>query len=205
MTIANIVRTVGWVVGIVYSTIPSYWLLVHPHVEWWRRRGAKLSRVGPLWLLLWVAIGAITWPWRQWALYGSAWTWIAGVPLILAGFVVYRGARENFSTDQVLGRSELQPDRHEQRLHTGGIRAMVRHPYYLGHLCELLGWSIGTGLLVLWCMLAFALITGAIMIRAEERELVARFGESYREYQRKVRAIFPRLPRATSASSGRHS
>ena len=205
MAITHMLRTIGWVVGIVYSTIPSYWLLVHPHVEWWRRRGAKLSRVGPLWLLLWVVMGAITWPWRQVALYSSGWTWIAGLPLIAAGFVVYRGARENFSTDQVLGRSELEPEQHEQRLHTSGMRGTVRHPYYLGHFCELLGWTIGTGLLVLCAMLAFALITGALMIRAEEKELRARFGESYRDYQRRVPAIFPRLPGATSASRGRRS
>jgi protein-S-isoprenylcysteine O-methyltransferase Ste14 len=188
----NVVRTIGWVIGIIYATIPSYWLLVHPHVEWWRRRGARLAGVGPLWMLLWVVMAAITWPWRLITLYSSPWTWLAGVPLIMAGIVVYRGARKNFSVDQVLGRSELQPERHEQRLHTVGIRARVRHPYYLGHFCELLGWTIGTGLLVLWAMLAFAIVTGALMIRAEERELVARFGESYREYQRDVPAMFPR-------------
>jgi protein-S-isoprenylcysteine O-methyltransferase Ste14 len=39
----------------------------------------------------------------------------------------------------------------------------------------------------------FAVITGAFMIRSEERELEARFGEEYREYQRRVPAIIPRL------------
>ena len=175
-----------------YATIPSYWLLVHPHVEWWRRRGARLARVGPLWMLLWVVMAAITWHWRLVALYSTGWTWLAGVPLILGGLIVYRGAKENFSVDQVLGRSELEPASHEQRLHSSGIRARVRHPYYLGHFCELLGWTLGTGLLVLWAMLGFAIITGAMMIRAEEKELVARFGEPYREYQRRVPAFLPK-------------
>lgn len=188
----NVVRTIGWIIGIVYATIPSYWLLVHPHVNWWRQRGARLSRVGPFWMLLWVAMGAITWPWRLVAMYESPWAWLAGGPLILAGILIYRGARENFSFDQVLGRSELQPETHEQRLHVAGIRGRVRHPYYLGHFCELLGWTLGTGLLVLWAMFVFALVTGAFMIRAEERELVARFGESYREYQQRVPAFLPK-------------
>ncbi|MGH9523677.1 MAG: methyltransferase family protein [Terriglobales bacterium] len=188
----TVIRTIGWIVGIVYATIPSYWLLVHPRVEWWRRRGARLARVGPLWMLLWVVMAAITWRWRSIALYEPPWTWLAGAPLIVAGILVYRGARVNFSMDQVLGRSELEPSLHEQRLHTAGIRGRVRHPYYLGHFCELLGWTIGTGLLVLWAMLGFALVTGAIMIRAEEKELVARFGASYREYQSRVPAFLPR-------------
>ena len=80
-----------------------------------------------------------------------------------------------------------------KRLNTQGIRARVRHPYYLGHLCELLGWTIGTGLVVLWLLLVFAVITGAFMIRSEERELASRFGEEYRAYQRRVPAILPRF------------
>lgn len=188
----TVVRTIAWIIGIVYATIPSYWLLVHPHVDWWRRRGARLARVGPLWMLLWVLLAALTYSWRSIVLYSSPWTWLAGGPLILIGLLVYRGAKQDFSTDQVLGRSELQPESHEQRLHTSGIRGRVRHPYYLGHICELLGWTFGTGLLMLWAMLVFAVITGALMIRAEELELVGRFGESYREYQRRVPMFFPK-------------
>ena len=188
-----VLRTVGWIVAIVYSTIPSYWLLIHPRVDWWRRRRARLALVGPLWFILWLAAGAITWPWRHIALYTVPWAWIPAVALIAAGLFVYSRARQNFSTDQVLGRSELEPGKHEQRLNTQGIRARVRHPYYLGHLCELLGWTIGTGLVVLWFLLVFAVITGVFMVRSEERELEARFGEGYREYQRRVPAIITRL------------
>lgn len=189
----TVLRTVGWILAIVYSTIPSYWLLVHPHIEWWRRRRARLALVGPLWLLLWLAAGAITWPWRRVVLYAVPWPWIPAVVLIAAGLFVYTRARQDFSTDQVLGRSELEPGKHVQRLNTQGIRARVRHPYYLGHLCELLGWTIGTGLAVLWFMLVFAVITGAFMVRSEERELEARFGEEYRSYRKNVPPIFPRL------------
>ncbi len=186
-------RTIAWVIAIVYATIPSYWLLIHPLARRWRSRGARLSQVGPLWFVLWIATGAITWRWRTVVLYEAYWAWIPAALLIAVGFFVYSRARHDFSTDQVLGRSELEPERHEQRLNTQGIRARVRHPYYLGHLCELLGWTIGTGLLVLFGLLVFGVITGALMIRAEERELVERFGDDYREYQRRAPAIFPRL------------
>ena len=100
-------------------------------------------------MALWLVVGALTWRWRTLTLYHSAWLWIPAGALILIGVSIYARARRDFSTDQVLGRSELEPDRHEQRLNTSGIRARVRHPYYLGHLCELLGWTLGTGLAVL--------------------------------------------------------
>lgn len=190
--LVSVLHTIAWLIAIVYATIPSYWLLIHPQIEWWRQKRARLALVGPLWFLLWIAAGGITWPWRQAVLYSTPWTWIPAVLLILGGLFVYSRARQNFSTDQVLGRSELEPGTHEQRLNTQGIRASVRHPYYLGHLCELLGWTIGTGLVVLFGLLVFAVITGTLMIRAEERELGKRFGGEYREYQRRVPAIFPR-------------
>ncbi len=187
------IYTLAWLIAIIYSTIPSYWLLVHPRIEFWRARGARLSTVGPLWAVLWLIAGLITWPWRLVALYHTPWTWIPAAALILTGLFIYSRARRDFTTDQVLGRSELEPQRHEQRLHTGGIRSRVRHPYYLGHLCELLGWTVGSGLLVLFVLTAFGVTTGALMVAAEERELEARFGLAYRDYKQNVPAILPRL------------
>ena len=189
----HVLYTAAWVIAIIYSTIPCYWLLVHPHIDFWRARKARLSRVGPLWVALWIIVGAITWPWRTLALYRATWAWIPAVGLILTGIAIYARALRDFSTDQVFGRSELEPHRHEQRLNTSGIRARVRHPYYLGHLCELLGWAVGTGLAVLYALLLFAMITGARMIAAEDRELEARFGQAYRDYKQRVPAILPRF------------
>jgi hypothetical protein len=51
-----------------------------------------------------------------------------------------------------------------------GIRSRVRHPIYLGHLCEMLAWSLGTGLAVCWLLTAWAIATGALMIRLEDAE-----------------------------------
>ena len=80
-------------------------------------------------------------------------------------------------------------------LKTAGIRAHVRHPIYLGHLCEVVGWCIGTGLMPLFALLGFAIASGAAMVHVEDRELEARFGESYRAYRRAVPAVIPRLLR----------
>ena len=76
---------------------------------------------------------------------------------------------------------------------TTGIRAHVRHPVYLGHLCEMLAWSIGTGLVVCWLLTALAVATGAVMIRMEDAELEKRFGEEYAAYRKRVPTVLPRL------------
>jgi protein-S-isoprenylcysteine O-methyltransferase Ste14 len=185
-------RTIAWMIGIIYSTVPSYWLLIHSRAGRWASRGGKrLLAVGPFWVLLWIVTAAVTWRWRLVALYSAKWVWVPGIGLILAGLTVYAFARQGFTTDQVLGRAELQPHKHEQRLASGGIRSRLRHPFYLGHLCELLGWTIGTGLIVLYGLTIFAVITGYFMVRAEERELQQRFGQAYRDYMARTSALIP--------------
>jgi len=69
----------------------------------------------------------------------------------------------------------------------------VRHPVYLAHLCEMLAWSAGTGLAVCWALTGFAMVTGAVMIRMEDRELEQRFGDSYRAYRSSVPGVLPRV------------
>jgi protein-S-isoprenylcysteine O-methyltransferase Ste14 len=188
------VRTLAWVIGIIYATVPSYWLLVHGRARIWATRGGRrLAVVGPFWIFLWIIAAAVTWPWRLLTFYTALWMWAPACVLFAAGFSVYALSARSLSIDQVLGRPELQPHKHEQSLTTGGIRARLRHPLYLGHLCELLGWTVGTGLVVLYLLTTFAVITGYFMIRAEERELEQRFGDSYRSYKATTPMLVPRL------------
>jgi protein-S-isoprenylcysteine O-methyltransferase Ste14 len=181
----------GWVACVVYATIPSFWLLIHPRAEYWRARQRSPYRVlVPIWIALWIAVGAVTWAWRQSALYTTRWTWIPAAALLLAGFSIYKRSRRNFTAAQLGGVPELRHGRCD-RLVTTGIRSRVRHPVYLGHLCEMLAWSIATGLVVCYTLTAFAIVTGSIMIRLEDTELERRFGEEYRAYRKSVPAIVP--------------
>ena len=113
--------------------------------------------------------------------------------LSAAGFAIYAAAFRSFERSQLSGLAELEPGRHGQQLVTSGIRARVRHPIYLGHLCEILGWCLGTGLVPLYALAGFALLTGSAMISIEDRELEQRFGARYRQYRNAVPAIVPRL------------
>lgn len=107
-------------------------------------------------------------------------------------------AGAHFSWAQLGGLPEVRPrdarsSHNNNRLVTTGIRARVRHPVYLAHLCEMLAWSIGTGLIVCWLLTAFAVVTGAVMIRMEDAELECRFGEVYAAYKLRVPAVLPSL------------
>ena len=186
--------TFGWLACVVYSTIPPFWILIHPYTAYWRsRRRSPYLVLVPAWVAMWLAVGAVTYRWRFVGLYLSVWTWVPAVVLFITGFWLYRQSGKHFSRKQLGGLPELLPDHREQQLTRSGIRARVRHPVYLAHLCEMVAWSVGTGLAVCYGLTAFAVAAGAVMIRMEDAELEQRFGEEYRKYRQSVGAVFPRI------------
>jgi len=70
---------------------------------------------------------------------------------------------------------------------TGGPYAIVRHPYYFGFLL------LTTGLVVILPQvetIALALLSWVVIIgqiKAEEEDLIKRYGNKYKEYQDRVR------------------
>ena len=141
---------------------------------------------------MWLVLAAITTYWRNLTLYHRWWCWIPASVLFSMGLALYRLSSKGFSQAQLGGLPEVLPGHRQQRLVTTGIRARVRHPVYLAHLCEMLAWSLGTGLTVCWVLTAFAIVTGAVMIRLEDNELENRFGEEYRQYRMEVPALLPK-------------
>jgi protein-S-isoprenylcysteine O-methyltransferase Ste14 len=189
----HFLRTLGWLLCAIYSTIPSFWLLIHTRAAYWRSRPSSPYRVLiPLWIAMWTIAATITAPWRNLRLYDTPWTWIPALVLFAAGLWLYAKSGAGFTAKQLGGLPEVRPNHPETRLVTTGIRSRVRHPVYLAHLCEMLAWTIGTGLAVCFALTAFAILTGAIMIRKEDAELEARFGEPYRLYRNQVPAVIPR-------------
>jgi protein-S-isoprenylcysteine O-methyltransferase Ste14 len=190
-------RTVGWIPCCIYGSVPAFWLIVHPYADLWRQRHRKGKPVYqflvPLWMAMWVVLYVATWPLRHVFFYPAGWSWIPGLALLAVGTVLYTSAHAGFSFRQLVGFQELRPDQHASELAIAGVRQRVRHPVYLAHLCEMIGFAIGSGRATCWALTAFALATGWIMIRSEESELIARFGQSYREYQQRVPALIPRL------------
>lgn len=187
-------RLFGWLACVVYSTIPPFWLMVHPRAHRWRQSDRSPFRLlVPAWIAMWIAVAVITSPWRDVVLYSSPFTWIPAAIFFAAGISLYANAGSHFSWAQLGGLPEVRAGRQDDRLVTTGIRSRVRHPIYLAHLCEMLAWSVGTGLVVCWALTAFAIATGAVMIRMEDAELEKRFGAEFAAYRHKVHAVLPKL------------
>jgi protein-S-isoprenylcysteine O-methyltransferase Ste14 len=195
MKLHSILDVAGLLVSSVYCTIPLFWLVFHRFVDRWRKYGRKAYvAIIPAWGAFIVAAFALDWPIRHLHLYESKLPWVLGVIFILAGISIYRSASQGFERSQISGLAELEPEHHDQKLVVTGIRTQVRHPIYLGHLCEVLGWTVGTGSIAMCALLVFGAVTGAIMIRKEDTELEERFGDLYRQYRDQVPALLPKFP-----------
>lgn len=205
------IRTLAWLVCGIYATIPLFWLLIHPFADSWRRNfRAPLKIVTPLWVLMWIATWVVTYPWRLIPLvphpyreaigWGSSgwgglnWFSLLAIPCWSLTAFIYFGGSRHFSLNQVVGRTELESDRHQQLLVTTGLHARMRHPLYFGHLCTMLGWLAVAQTRAVLALIVWAVVTGALMIRAEDAELERRFGLAFREYRKRVPAVLPKIP-----------
>src|SRR5688572_32223821 len=131
---ARVLSILAWLPALIYATIPLYWFVVHPFAERWRARRRPFAVILPVWGALILATGFISFPWTREHLYPSGWSWLAAAPFFAAGAAVFRrvGRERQFTSDQLIGRPEVEPGR-EQRLVTSGIHARVRHPVYAAH------------------------------------------------------------------------
>ncbi len=142
---------------------------------------------------MWIVMALITRPWHRLVFYTTPWLWTLAIPVFALGIFLYSQSGGGFSAKHLGGLPEVHCAHPDQQLVTTGIRSRVRHPVYLAHLCEMLAWSLGTGLIVCWGLTAFAIFTGVIMIQMEDRELEQRFGEAFRSYRNSVPALLPRI------------
>jgi protein-S-isoprenylcysteine O-methyltransferase Ste14 len=128
---------------------------------------------------------------------GNLWAQVFGtqmahvVAMVLGYLIVFSGAA--LVAD---GWRTIHRVRHKGRLATEGVYASVRHPQYTGLFMIVFGEGI-----VHWptitSVIAFPIIVGAyaLLARKEEGQMLDRFGEQYREYQRRVPMFIPRFPR----------
>jgi protein-S-isoprenylcysteine O-methyltransferase Ste14 len=188
----HLLRSTAWIITSVCATIPAYWITTHAAISRWRRGGTTSYKALVCWWAAYTLFALlISAPWRYALLYRtSVVAWCASAVLWLFALNVYRRI-PRFGLGRFVGKTELTATP-SQVIRTG-MHARVRHPIYVGHLAMLTAWCVASGSIACYGLLLWAVITGASMIRLEESELVARFGEDYRTYQQQVPMLFPRL------------
>jgi protein-S-isoprenylcysteine O-methyltransferase Ste14 len=174
-----------------------FWFAIHPWARGWRRLGP--IRTYLIVVPAVVAVGVVLFRVRRWLLgadLGMSWSLIA-IALALYGVtVVELRYWSQLSVRTLIGIPELSgAEGRKDGLLTDGAYRAVRHPRYLSAGIGVVANALiinyaGTYFLVLLLFPA-----GFVMLVFEERELVDRFGEQYRQYQRDVPQIIPHFRR----------
>tara|TARA_R110002096_G_scaffold100970_2_gene223430 strand:- start:2308 stop:2985 length:678 start_codon:yes stop_codon:yes gene_type:complete len=108
---------------------------------------------------------------------------VAGYGLLFVGVSLF-----------IRGWRELYRARQENRLATDGLYAIVRHPQYTGLFIGLFGEGV-----VHWptifslAVFPVIVIAYSLLARHEEEQMIERFEDEYRTYQRRVPMFFPQL------------
>lgn len=91
------------------------------------------------------------------------------------------------------GWRQIYHARREGRLATDGLYGLMRHPQYTGIFLALFGEGV-VHCPTLFSVAFFPIIVWAYvrLARKEEDEMIRKFGEQYRDYQRRVPMFFPR-------------
>lgn len=123
---------------------------------------------------------------------------IGGMGLLGGTFLLYLSFR-NYDPAEFLGTDLLKPGKKENlgevKLKLSGLNAYVRHPIYLSVVILAFSFMAVYPTRHVWafCLVVFVYLPVGIWL--EERKLIRHFGEAYREYRKKVPAVFPFLKR----------
>jgi len=183
-----------WLFAFLWLAWAAYWWVLARHSKVTVRReslGSRLAHIVPL-LLAATLLSLPRLPQfglDQRIVPPSPWLLRAGAATTAAGLLWCVWARRHIGTNW----SGTVTIKQGHELVTSGPYALVRHPIYTGLLLALLGSALALGQVrgVLAVLLAAAALWRKL--RNEERWMEQQFGEAYRQYRRRVRALVPYL------------
>jgi protein-S-isoprenylcysteine O-methyltransferase Ste14 len=179
---------------IVYPGVFLFWFVFHSNIERWRTMGNRA--------FLWACLG---WPFlsstillfsdRIFAVRWDPPGWMIAIGLGVAvlAFVTGAGAAKIIPKRTLLGIAELEARRKPQPILQTGIYGRTRNPVYFTHWLIILSAALLSGYAASWIFLAIDSILLPLLMRVEEKELLARYGKDYQDYMARVPRFFPRF------------
>jgi protein-S-isoprenylcysteine O-methyltransferase Ste14 len=144
-----------------------------------------------------IAFGALLFRFRSLLLgadFGTNWS-LGAIALVLYGATTWLEFQywKHLTIAAVVGIPELTPtEQRKGKLLQDGIYRVVRHPRYLSAGVGVIANALFVNHAGLYTLILLLVPVGYAMIVFEERELIDRFGEDYRKYQREVPRLLPR-------------
>jgi len=180
-----------------------FWLIMHNMIEQLRRWGTRAYWIAALaWLvtsgpLLFFRRDIFSVRWLLPQPYATIVSAIGAIAVSLALFFLFQASRQ-ISFRTMIGMPEVEPHKNTQSVMDSGIYSRTRNPIYLAHWLLVLAAAAISGFAANWMGFALDCIVLPFLIRAEERELLARYGSEFAEYMQRVPRFFPQLDQSQS-------
>jgi len=177
-----------------------FWFVIHPFARSWRRLGPAITYL--IVVPIAIAIGVLVFHFRRQLLgtnFGTNWS-LTAIAVILYIVMLWVDLKywKQLKISTLIGIPELSPvNQQEGKLLKEGVYGVIRHPRYLSAGLGVLSTVLFVNYAGLYLFILLVVPVGIVLLMLEERELVDRFGEEYRKYQREVPRFIPR--RRTSA------
>jgi len=179
-----------------WALVPLFWIPVHGFSAFFKKIGL-FTYITPL--ITWLPVVALIYISRSWilshrlelpvVLQGIGWAVFGlGILLQLWTLRLLGGLR-------IIGIPEVS-QLVENRIIMSGPFSVIRHPTYASHTIMFAGVFLLSGVIALGVIAVLdIIIINAFVIPLEDRELIERLGEEYRQYKERVPAFFPIMPK----------
>ncbi len=172
-----------------------YWLIVHPFVGFWRRRGKGPTFFALAIMFVGTGVGlALVRDWvlvREFGTHGGL--WVAALVSYVISVAIEIQCRKHLKFKTLVGVPEIERDQPSRKLLDQGIYARVRHPRYVSVTLGMLAMAFFANYLTIWLLIPVTVVSLFLIAMLEERELVASMGDRYREYQARVPMFVPQF------------
>jgi protein-S-isoprenylcysteine O-methyltransferase Ste14 len=186
-------KLIALITLIVWPVIPLFWIPVHLFPRFFRKLKLFTYAIP---VIAWLPVAYLIYQNRDLLLYYKL-----NFPGIIRGtgiFLLIAGSGMHLWTAKLLDFWGLigLPEVYEKmkgRLVATGAFSVVRHPTYLAHTIMFTGVFLASGVISVGIVTCVDfLVINLFVIPLEEKELLGRFGEEYRDYMKKVPKLIPR-------------
>ena len=158
----------------------------------WKQCGNVRIVVGLLYYISWA--NYIIWIWYPVEIFNFSIMFLYRNSLVTGLIIILTSIPLFYYGIKGTGKETMRPIKDKKM--NEGIYNYIRHPQIIADWLMFIGFAFISNSLILLCItVAFILFYTPIMIKKEEIDLVKRFGEKYREYQKQTGALFPKLRR----------
>lgn len=188
-----------WLAVMTVITLPPgllFWFVIHPWARQWRKLGPRRTYLIVLPAL--AALGTLLFQVRR-QLVGAdlgmhySLIAIAGVIYCVTFWLEFRYWK-HLNIAIAAGVHELSPAGAQKgKLLRQGVYGTIRHPRYLSAGLGVIANALIMNYVGVYLLILVLYPVGFVMLLFEERELLDRFGEEYRQYQAEVPRFLPRL------------